>query len=228
MRQDPKYLEKKLNYSFKNDALLRLALTHRSHSKEHNERLEFLGDSVLQLVITNELYHRYPKATEGQLTRVRSTLVKKEMLTVLASELEINKYIFLGEGELRSGGLQRISILSDCVEAIFGAVFLDSDINKCSEVILGLYQDKLKSISLDEVIKDPKSTLQEWLQQRQYQLPEYEIANEILENNEKVFTIDCFIKDINIKTTAVAASRKKGEQIAAEKAMQEILDKKIK
>lgn len=226
MRSDPKYLEKKLGYTFKQIELLQKAITHRSFAGSNNERFEFLGDALLGVIIAEDLFARFPKATEGQLTRLRASLVKKESLYDIADYLELNKYILLGEGELRSGGLQRQSILSDCVEAVIAAIYLDSDFISCKKIILKLYESKLNNLSLDSSDKDPKTILQELLQAKHIHLPEYTIIAESGLAHNKSFSVRCTINDLNIITEAQAKNRREAEQQAALLAFQIIKEQK--
>ena len=153
-----------LDYTFKQRALLHQALTHRSATGLNNERLEFLGDAILSLVIAEDLYARYPRAKEGELSRLRSSLVKGETLAELAQELSLGDYLKLGPGELKSGGFRRSSILADAFEALLGAIYLDSGLEACRRVVLRLFQDKLAQLPKPAQLKDPKSRLQEYLQ----------------------------------------------------------------
>jgi ribonuclease-3 len=227
MREAQKYLEQKINYKFKAEVLLTKALTHRSYNEDHNERFEFLGDALLDLIIGEALYKKFHKASEGQLTRLRANLVQKETLIELASQFNINKYILLGDGELRSGGLQRRSILADCVEAIIAAVYLDSDFETCRAVVLQWYQDKINNLDLYSYDKDPKTILQEWLQSKRYDLPEYKIISETGTPHDKDFKIQCIIKKLDITTEGEAKNRRKAEQLAAGLAMTIIMQEKL-
>lgn len=228
MRQDTKYLEKSIDYKFKNENLLKQALTHRSYNDVNNERLEFLGDALLSIIIAENLFHKYPKLSEGSLTRARSSLVKGDTLADLADGFKINNYIFLGDGELKSGGLQRRSILADCLEAIIAAIYLDSDYEICKSVVSKWYLPYFKEEKPLEFKKDPKSILQEWLQARQKELPEYSVVSETGHAHDKTFIVDCRIVEFNIATQGKAKNRRKAEQDAAAKAMQEINDGKYK
>ncbi len=227
MRQQAKYLEQKIGYVFINKELLTQALTHRSYSDGNNERFEFLGDALLGAVIAQELYFKFPKATEGELSRTRSSLVNGDVLFQIASALELNKYILLGEGELRSGGLQRQSILADCLEAIVAAVYLDSDFITCKTILLNLYNEIIKNLDISAMAKDPKTILQEWLQAKQFELPEYTIVSQSGTAHDMTFVVKCHLKKMELATEGVAKSRRKAEQIAANKAMELILNKKL-
>lgn len=219
MRQNQRYLEQKISYHFKNSKLLTQAITHRSYSDQNNERFEFLGDAILSAIIGSELYTKFSKATEGELSRLRSSLVNGETLSSIAADMEINKYILLGDGELKSGGLQRQSILADCVEAILAAIYLDSNFDVCKKTVLLWYKDKLNVTDAKIFDKDSKTVLQEWLQAKQYALPEYAIISQTGTDHEQTFTVRCFIKKLDITTQGVAKARRKAEQVAAQKAL---------
>ncbi len=224
MREQPKYLEQAINYQFNAKHLLLEALTHRSLSDKHNERLEFLGDALLGVIIAEELFNRFPDATEGDLTRLRSNLVKKDTLAEFAQQFELSKYILLGEGELRSGGLQRKSILADCFEAIIAAIYLDSSFMVCKQKVLQWYKDKLALLKVQDLGKDSKTILQEWLQARGYDLPNYTITNETGAAHDKTFTVKCVLSKLNIETEGENNSRRQAEQDAASRAMDLILE----
>jgi len=228
MRQQPKYLEQKINYCFKNKNLLTQALTHRSYSEVHNERFEFLGDALLGAIIAQELYLKFPKASEGEMSRIRSHLVNGDVLSEIASHFEISKYILLGDGELKSGGLQRQSILSDCIEALVAAIYLDSNFDNCKEILISWYKDRLENLDIVTSIKDPKTILQEWLQAKKYDLPLYKVESQTGTPHDMTFKISCTLKKLNIFTDAIGKTRRKAEQIAATKAMEIILSNKIK
>ena len=178
MNKSTRLLEESLGHEFSDRALLQQALTHRSAGSHNNERLEFLGDAILGAVIAEDLYSRYPQASEGELSRLRSRLVRHESLTDIARALDIGQHLSLGGGERRSGGHQRDSILSDAVEAVLGAVYLDKGFDACKTCILVLFKDKLGSLSEIEFLKDAKTRLQEYLQSRQLALPEYVVDGE--------------------------------------------------
>ena len=212
-------LERRLGYNFNNHALLYQALTHRSASENHYERLEFLGDSILSVVIAEELYHRFPKSPEGDLSRMRATLVCGTMLAKVARAFELGKFLKLGPGELKSGGFRRDSILSDAVEAIIGAIFLDSDVVTAQQIVRDWYQPLLNEIKPGDKQKDPKTRLQEFLQGRQFDLPAYEVeATEGQAHNQR-FTISCKVALLNEPVIATGTSRRKAEQTAAAKAI---------
>jgi len=217
----PEKLCRKLKYAFSDPEHLYLALTHRSASGHHNERSEFLGDSVLNFVIAQALYEAYPKATEGDLSRYRATLVKKDALAEIARELELGNYIRLGSGELKSGGYRRDSILADTVEAIIASVLLDSGFDAAKALILRLYQNKLTTVT-EVSIKDAKSRLQEFLQSRKYNLPVYTVLSVEGDAHDQYFVMLCEIPEFDLKIKGEGKSRRRAEQLAAEKAMKEI------
>lgn len=228
MRQDIKYLEQSINYYFSNKKLLTKAITHRSYSDNNNERLEFLGDALLSIIIAEKLFFSFPELTEGDLTRSRASLVKGDTLYKLSQDFKINNYILLGDGELKSGGLQRKSIMADCIEAVIAAIYLDSDFDNCKKIVLNWYEKYFEDDSVIEFKKDPKSILQEWLQARQYDLPDYNLVSESGKAHDKTFIVGCSIEKFNIITEAKAKSRRKAEQLAASKAMQQIENGKFK
>lgn len=207
-----------LGYVFRQPELLEEALTHRSASPRNNERLEFLGDALLNLVIAECLFQRYPQATEGDLSRLRSTLVKGEALAELARGLKLGENLRLGQGEVRSGGSQRESILADTLEAIFGAVYLDGGLNACRALILNLYQEGLAGLASADESKDPKTRLQEYLQARQQPLPVYSVLEVRGEPHAQSFTVECAVA--NRRAVAVGSSRRKAEQDAARQVLE--------
>jgi len=216
-------LQQKINYQFKDIALLKLALTHRSMGKSNNERLEFLGDSILGLVISRELYKRFDHVDEGKLSRLRSHLVRGQTLAQIAGELELSDILILGPGELKSGGFRRESIQADAVEAIFGAVLLDSGFETINTVILDLYCDLLNDINPNDSLKDPKTQLQEYLQKRSNVLPKYELVKTVGKDHNAVFTVNCSLQDQAMQVEQDAKSIKRAEQSCA----QILLDKLI-
>lgn len=212
-------LARKLGYKFKDESLIELALTHRSHGKRNNERLEFLGDSILNFVIAEALFIRFPEAREGQLSRLRALLVKGETLSEIAREKQLGDYLRLGSGELKSGGFRRDSILADAVEAIIGAIYMDSDMDTVRRYILDWYQSRLESTSLENTQKDSKTRLQEFLQSRRAPLPEYELLSVEGEAHKQTFQIRCNIKLLDQPTEGVGSSRRQAEQEAAKQAL---------
>lgn len=207
-------LQKALNYSFKDASHLQLALTHRSASKKHNERSEYLGDSVLNFVVAEALYHAFDDATEGELSRYRAILVRKETLAEISRQLKLGEYIVLGSGELKSGGYRRDSILADALEAVFAAILLDGGFDSVKATILSLYEDRISGVR-ERQLKDPKSRLQELLQSRRQGLPEYKVLSIQGEPHDQTFSVECLIKDMNMSVKAEGKSRRKAEQAAA-------------
>lgn len=213
-----------LNYQFKNANLLKVSLTHRSKGGEHNERLEFLGDAVVNFVIAEALYQQFPFATEGDLSRWRASLVNRDTLAQLAKHFDLGQFIFLGPGEIRSGGQERQSILSCTMEAIIGAVYLDGGFEAVQKKILDWYQPLLKSLSPASSHKDPKTSLQEYLQSMRYALPIYSVEQVEGEAHQQIFTVGCEVEEINNKTFGKGTSRRRAEQEAAQ-AMLELIKK---
>ncbi|MDA1332250.1 MAG: ribonuclease III [Proteobacteria bacterium] len=208
-------LEVRIKYEFRNPSLLEEALTHRSFGSLNNERLEFLGDAVLNLVIGRFLYERYLRLPEGELTRIRSVLVNQEGLTHISRDLELGQFLKLGAGELKTGGTERLSILSDAVEALFGAVYLDSGFEAVERVITELYSVYLNNIDPSLLSKDPKTKLQEYLQARRAALPEYRVLNILGEAHDQEFVVECQISSMSVTTTGGGRSRRSAEQEAA-------------
>ncbi|EEX39064.1 ribonuclease III [Vibrio sp. Vb2880] len=215
-------LETKLGYQFNNAELISLALTHRSANGKHNERLEFLGDSILSFVIADDLYHRFPKVNEGDMSRMRATLVRGNTLAELGREFDLGDYLKLGPGELKSGGFRRDSILADAVEAIIGAIYLDSDIEVARATVLSWYQSRLEAIKPGVSQKDPKTRLQEFLQGRRKPLPVYTVTNIKGEAHNQEFTVACDIAGIGAPVIGKGTSRRKAEQAAAETALEQL------
>jgi len=209
-------LQKNIDYHFSDVALLKQALTHRSVNKNNNERLEFLGDSILGCVISHELYHRFPLVDEGQLSRLRSSLVRGQTLAILSKTLNLSETLLLGQGELKSGGFRRESIQADAFEAILGAIFLDSDYATVSAVILKLYEELLNDASPDDSLKDFKTQLQELLQKKGHSLPIYELIKTKGQDHNAVFYVSCHIKEFNLSVEENAKSIKRAEQACAE------------
>ena len=212
------------NYDFKNPSLLELALTHRSCSAENNERLEFLGDAVLDLVLSDVLFQEYPSVDEGNLSRMRASIVNEKSLSSIARQLGINEQIVLGEGETLSGGEQRDSILANALEAILGAIYLDGNFETVAGVIKNIFNESIDSIDPSSSYKDDKSTLQELLQQQQKNLPEYRLIKTTGEKHDQNFFIDCVIKDKGITTSGDGKTIKIAEQEAASKALKILTD----
>lgn len=217
---------KHLGYVFVQPALLHRALTHRSYSSAHNERLEFLGDSVLNCTIAKYLFSTYPDMPEGELSRLRSNLVNQHMLAELSQRIALGKELLLGEGEVKSGGSQRPSMLADALEAIFGAVVLDADFMAAEKVILNLYVPLMAEIDISTLGKDAKTLLQEYLQGRKIALPQYAVTEIKGEAHAQTFLVSCVIAKLGITTQGEGTSRRIAEQIAAERAYQLIQEKK--
>ncbi|MFK8069000.1 MAG: ribonuclease III [Gammaproteobacteria bacterium] len=214
-----------LNYEFAEKSLLEIALTHRSAGNPNNERLEFLGDAILGAIIADELHHRFPTGNEGQMTRLRSSLVKKRTLAKLGRDLELGSYLKLGEGEMKTGGWRRASILENTVEAIIGAVFLDSGFDRCRLFVKNIFKELLESITLEDIQKDPKTTLQELLQSHKKPIPVYEVLSSTGKSHEQVFTVSCACELLPAIVQAQGASRRKAEQAAAQLALDFIQEK---
>ncbi|CAH6782844.1 RNase III [Vibrio chagasii] len=215
-------LERKIGYQFSDADLIHLALTHRSAAGKHNERLEFLGDSILSFVIADDLYHRFPKVNEGDMSRMRATLVRGHTLAELGREFELGDYLKLGPGELKSGGFRRDSILADAVEAIIGAIYLDSDTETVRGIILSWYQSRLEAIQPGVSQKDPKTRLQEFLQGRRNPLPVYTVTNIKGEAHNQEFTVECEVAGVDKPVIGKGTSRRKAEQAAAETALEQL------
>lgn len=211
-----------IGYQFRQQDLLEQALTHRSYSRSNNnERLEFLGDSILNLIISNHIYLRFTDADEGDLSRIRASLVKEESLAQIAMDIGLGDHIRLGGGELKSGGFRRASILSDALEALIAAIYLDSDYAQTEATVLRLYHGQLQTVDENANLRDPKTQLQEYLQARKMHLPRYQVEQTSGKSHNQVFTISCNIADLELQSKGKGSSRKKAEQQAAQK----ILDK---
>lgn len=204
-----------INYRFTDQNLLTGALTHRSLGVNNNERLEFLGDSVLNLVISSRLYEVRPEAQEGDLSRMRARLVRGVTLSDIAATIDLGKHLKLGEGEMKSGGFRRASILADAFEALIGAIFLDGGYAACRDEILRLFDPLIEALPDMDDLKDAKTRLQEWLQARGRPLPEYQHFREEGADHAKRFHVKCYIPDEARSVDAVGDSRRKAEQIAA-------------
>ncbi|HLD09567.1 MAG TPA: ribonuclease III [Methylophilaceae bacterium] len=209
-------------YDFQNKSLLIQALTHRSHSGANNERLEFLGDGVLNFIIAHQLFQRYPKLSEGDLSRLRAQLVKESTLSEIAITLNIGESLRLGEGELKSSGWRRPSVLADALEAIIGAVFIDGGFAATEAFVVNIYTPLFKQINPKSIGKDPKSLLQEYLQGRKMDLPEYTVLATEGDAHCQVFRVECHIPKLKITAHGEAASRRSAEQQAAELAYNKI------
>ncbi len=211
-------LTKRLGYVFRDAALLARALTHRSHSSQNYERLEFLGDSILGFVIADALYDRFPQLSEGELTRLRATLVRRETLAGLARGLNLGDCLELGSGELKSGGFDRDSILADALEAVFGAVYKDRDFAAARGVVLHLYLPLLNRVDPHSILKDPKTRLQEYLQKQSLETPIYNILEVIGEAHQQHFVVECRVPGLAEAIRGEGNSRRHAEQAAAARA----------
>lgn len=220
-------LSRRIGYFFADLGLLELALTHRSFGGKNNERLEFLGDSILNYVIAEDLFHRFPKAKEGELSRLRASLVKGDTLAELAREFQLGDYLKLGAGELKSGGFRRDSILADTVEGIIGAMYLDAGMDVCREHILSWYKERLDATSLKIVTKDAKTRLQEYLQARKHALPQYDVVDIIGEPHDQTFHVHCYIELCEEAIEGKGNSRRIAEQNAASKALKQLEKKDV-
>lgn len=218
----PGRLEKALGHAFADPGLLQTALTHRSHSAPHNERLEFIGDSVLNCAVALELYRRFPALTEGEMSRLRANLVRQDTLHRIAESLALGDCLRLGEGELKSGGHRRPSILADAVEAIIGAVHLDAGFDAAAALVGRLYAAHLAGIVPGQQIKDPKTRLQEFLQGRRLALPQYVLLDTSGEAHAQNFRVACEVPALHLKTEGVGQSRRAAEQMAAERALEKL------
>ena len=208
-------LYQKIDYEFQDERILKAALTQRSVKGKNNERLEFLGDSIVNFIIGEELYIRYPNAKEGDLSRLRSILVRGDTLAELAREIGLGAYLYLGSGELKSGGRERDSILADALEATIAAVYLDAGMDLCRAKILSWYDKRLEDIINTNNIKDPKTRLQELLQGKGIGLPQYKIVLIEGQAHEQTFVIECSVEPLENKTQGRGTSRRRAEQHAA-------------
>ncbi|MDH5611381.1 MAG: ribonuclease III [Gammaproteobacteria bacterium] len=215
----------RLDYSFKDVNLLDEALTHRSVGSHNNERLEFLGDGILNFVIADALFQQRPDLREGDLSRLRASLVNGETLAEIARELDLGDCLNLGTGELKSGGFRRSSILADTVESILGAVYCDGGFDICQALILRLFNDKLKNLPDIDSLKDPKTRLQELLQSRRLPIPIYDVLSVSGKAHAQTFVVRCSVDGVDCITQAEGGSRRKAEQLAAEAAYQQVKQK---
>lgn len=220
-------LAHKLGHTFTNPELMTLALTHRSFSSKNNERLEFLGDAILNFVVGEALFERFPQAKEGQLSRLRAKLVKGETLAVLARHFQLGDCLRLGSGELKSGGFRRESILADGMEALIGAIYLDAGMDKARARVLNWLEEEFKTLTLVDTNKDAKTRLQEFLQSRNVELPLYEVVRIEGEPHDRTFYVECSISLVNKKTRGQGSSRRIAEQQAADRALELLESKKL-
>lgn len=219
---DSERLEERVGYSFSRPGLLAQALTHRSHSTFHNERLEFLGDSVLNCVVTAELFERFADLPEGDLSRLRAHLVRQEALHQIAQALGLGDHLRLGEGELKSGGGGRPSILADAFEALIGAVFVDGGYAAARDAVRRLYSPLLSGLDPQALGKDPKTLLQELLQSRKIALPQYSVVATHGAAHNQNFEVECLVPQLSVRTTGSGSSRRTAEQEAALRAFERI------
>lgn len=219
---DLEQLQRRIGYQFKSPERLTLALTHRSYGNQNNERLEFLGDSIVNMVIAESLFLSFDKAREGHLSRLRARMVKGVTLAEIGREFELGSYLRLGSGELKSGGFRRESILADAVESVIGAIYLDSDFYTCREQVLRWFEPRLKQLDLQDTQKDPKTRLQEYLQSRQFPLPRYEVISVDGEAHSQTFHVSCVLSSLDRKTSGVGSSRRIAEQEAARSALKKL------
>lgn len=208
-------LQARLQHAFGNVALLRRALTHRSFSADHNERLEFLGDSVLNLAVAHLLYERLSGLPEGDLSRIRANLVKQDTLHQLAMDLGLPLVVWLGEGEVRSGGHKRPSILADALEAVIGAVYLDAGYGAAQALVERLFESVEINPQMQASAKDPKTELQEWLQGRKLKLPVYRVVGTLGAAHKQTFDVECEVPELQLTERGIGGSRRAGEQAAA-------------
>ncbi len=213
-------LQQVIDYRFNDPALLELALSHRSVGRRNNERLEFLGDSIVNHVVAQALYQRFPQASEGEMSRMRAALVKGETLAEMAREFELGEYVVLGSGERKSGGHRRDSILADALEALAGAILLDSDLQQCHDCLLPWFEARLTALVGDTNEKDPKTRLQEYLQGRGNALPDYELVSVNGADHDQVFVACCRMPGTDLETRGEGSSRRRAEQVAATRALE--------
>jgi ribonuclease III len=212
----------RLQVNFSNLALLEMALTHRSFGAEHNERLEFLGDTVLNLAVSRMLFVALPNLPEGDLSRVRANLVKQDTLFRLALELQLSGLIRLGEGEMKSGGQKRPSILADALEALIGAVFLDAGYDSAEALVFRLFEPIEINPGMQAASKDPKTELQEWLQAKRYKLPIYRVVGTLGAAHQQTFDVECEVPELSLIERGIGGSRRAAEQVAAQAMLQAI------
>jgi ribonuclease-3 len=215
-------LQERLGYRFGSEAMLRQALTHRSHGATHNERLEFLGDSVLNCAVASLLYERFGSLDEGDLSRVRANLVKQQTLFEIAQRLELSACLLLGEGEQRSGGFRRPSILADTLEAVFGAIFIDGGFDAAQQAIRRQYEPVLRNVDPNTLGKDAKTLLQEWLQSRKIPLPVYSVVATHGAAHNQLFEVECAVPRLSIQVLGGGGSRRAAEQAAAKLALEQV------
>ncbi|MCZ6500618.1 MAG: ribonuclease III [Gammaproteobacteria bacterium] len=216
-----KWLDKKFDYRFSDESLFLAAVTHRSAGGRNNERLEYLGDAILGFLVAKNLYHFFPTASEGELTRRRAALVRRETLAEIAMELDLGAQLKLGSGELKSGGFRRDSILADSLEALLGAIFLDGGLTAVEEIIDSLFHERMVDAAAGE-LKDPKTRLQEYLQSRGLSLPLYEVTETLGQSHEQIFRVSCNAADLELSGLGTGSSRRRAEQCAAANVLENI------
>lgn len=219
---DPHALQQHLGHAFSDASLLQQALTHRSHGQPNNERLEFLGDSVLNCVVATILYQHFGRLDEGDLSRLRANLVKQQSLYEIAQRLELSQYLVLGEGEQKSGGFRRPSILADTLEALFGAIYLDGGFPAAQKVISSLYAPIMKTVDPKTLGKDAKTLLQEYLQSKKISLPVYSVVATHGAAHNQVFEVECSVPKLDVHVVASGGSRRAAEQAGAKLALERV------
>ncbi|HET6603769.1 MAG TPA: ribonuclease III [Xanthomonadaceae bacterium] len=212
----------RIGYRFADPSLLERALTHRSAGARNYERLEFLGDALVNLIVAEALYLRWPSADEGALTRARAQLVREESLARVARRLDLGQSLFLGPGELKSGGYRRDSILADALEAVVGAIYADGGFDACRGVVLPWFEAQIDEIDPRRLVKDPKTRLQEWLQARQHALPEYTLLAAEGAEHDRTFRVLCRLPELGLQTEGLAGARRPAEQAAAAAALAQL------
>ena len=220
-------IQQKISYTFHDIAWLQQALTHRSYARQNYERLEFVGDSILNYVVALSLYQKYPQLSEGELSKIRSALVNQDSLADIALKIGLSDCLLLGDGEIKTGGRIRPSILADSLEAVFAAISLDSDFESARVVVEALYKDKLFNAER-LLLKDSKSILQEYLQEKRIKVPEYTVIELSGPDHDSVFRIQCEIPELEIKVVASGKTKKEGSQLAAEEILNLIKEKNAK
>jgi ribonuclease III len=224
MRKEVDRLCRAINYQFTDKAHLELALSHRSIGRLNNERIEFLGDSIVNFVVAEALYRQFPTAKEGELSRLRAGLVNGEMLAVIANEFALGDYLYLGLGELKSGGFARPSILAGALEALIGAIFMDSDFNTCKQCVLAWYTSRLETLDLKQQFIDPKTRLQEYVQGKGLTLPKYKVTQTLGKAHNQEFVVECCVEGVGVPVEGRGRSRRKAEQNAAENILEKIVN----
>ena len=220
MDKAERWLDKTLQYRFDDQGLFARALTHRSAKGRNNERLEFLGDAILDFVISEALFRLRPQADEGDLSRLRSALVKDSTLAAIAAELDIGEHLILGSGERKTGGHRRQSILADALEALFGAIYLDAGFDVTKSIIDRIYAERLDSLPEATELRDPKTRLQEWLQARKFALPVYDLVEVTGKDHKQRFSVTCTVEEMSQTTRGESASRRSAEQQAARRMLE--------